>query len=106
MEAKVTPHLSSDVEVRFTTADARKIVLEEDSSIILAGVGDHLGALEIIDQIMDSSKKQRWIISLRKFNVQTRKVLNKHQVSMVADVLFKEKSRFRELIVFDKRLRC
>ena len=38
---------------------------------------------------------------MQKFNVQTRKVLNKHKVSMVADVLFKEKSRFRELIVFD-----
>ena len=100
LELKAAAHLSGDAEVNFTVADARKIVLEDDSSIILAGVGDHLGA-EIIDNIIDSSKKQRWIISLQKFNVQTRKVLHKHNVSMVADVLFKEKTRFRELIVFD-----
>lgn len=100
LEAKIKPHLDSEAELHFTTADARKIVPVDDCSIILAGVGDHLGS-EIIDNLLDMSKKQRWIISLHKFNVQTRKVLNKHKVKLISDSLYKEKARFKELIVFD-----
>ena len=77
LEEKVMPFLTNDVDVAFTTADARQISIEDNSSVILAGVGDHLGA-EIIENLIDTSKHQRWIVSLQKFNVETRKVLNKY----------------------------
>ena len=100
LEEKVMPFLTNDVDVAFTTADARQISIEDNSSVILAGVGDHLGA-EIIENLIDISRHQRWIVSLQKFNVETRKVLNKYPVKVITDQLYKEKSRFRELIVFE-----
>ena len=100
LEVKVEPHIADDVDVIFKAEDARKIVVKDNASIILAGVGDHLGA-EILSELIDPTKKHRWIISLQKFNVQTRKILNQFPVKIIADTLFKEKSRYRELIVVE-----
>ena len=100
LESKVRPFITDESEVHFVTADAKDIKVVDNASIILAGVGDALGA-NILKSLIDTKKQQRWIISLQKFNVETRKFLNSIEVDLIEDKVFKEKSRYRELIVFD-----